>query len=96
MGAIAEFLGENVSAVDVSVKKIDLDGEFLLLEFAHKIFSQVEMFESFGCCCFVPVTACAVVIVDNGGQGDVRHVHIGGAVAQGNVIFDALVCCNYL
>ena len=50
------------------------------------------MLESFGCCFFGPVIACTVVIVDKSGKGDVRHNHIGGAKAEVNVIFDALVC----
>ena len=50
------------------------------------------MFESFGPRCFGLVASCTVVVVDNGGQGDVRHIQIGGAVTEVNGIFDALVC----
>ena len=39
VGAIAEFLGENVSAVDVAGNVFDLDGEVLLLVFWDKVFS---------------------------------------------------------
>ena len=92
VGAISEFLGENVSAVDVSGNVFDLDRKVLLLEFADKFFLEVHMFESFGCCFFGPVTVCTGVVVDDGGQGDVRHVQIGGAVAEVNHIFGALVC----
>ena len=94
MGAIAEFLGENVRTVDVSGNVFDLDGQFLLLSFAYKVFLEVEMLESFGCCCFGPVAAYAVVIVDDGGQGNVHHVQIGSAVAEGKGILDALVFPN--
>ena len=67
VGSIAEFLGENVSAVDVARNMFDLDGKALLLSFADKVFSEVEMFDSFGCCFFGPVVACVVVVVDDGG-----------------------------
>ena len=74
VGAIAEFLGENISAVDVSGNMFDLDREFLLLGYAEKVFLEVDIFESFGCHCFVPVAACAVFVADDGGQGDVWNV----------------------
>ena len=50
------------------------------------------MLESLGCRFFCPVIAFAVVLVDEGGQGDVRHVQIGSAEVEGNSIFDALIC----
>ena len=50
-----------------------------MLAFADKVFSGVDMFESFGCCCFGPVVACTVVVVDNSGQGNASLVQIGGA-----------------
>ena len=50
------------------------------------------MLESLGCRFFGPVAACAVVAVDDGGQGDVRHIQIGGAEAEGNGIFDVIIC----
>ena len=67
LGAITDFLGENASVVDVSGNVFDLDGEVLLLAFTEKVFLEVEMFEAFSCCCFVPVAECAVVVVDDGG-----------------------------
>ena len=94
VGTIAEFLGENISAVGVAGNVLDLDGDVLLLAFEDNLFSEVEMFEAFSCCCFGPVSECAVAIVDNGGQGDVRHYQIGGAVVEGNGVFDALLSCH--
>ena len=68
MGSISEFLGKNVSTVDFSGNVFYLGCEILLLAFAEKVFSDIEMFEAFCCCCcFGPVTACAVVIVGDGG-----------------------------
>ena len=68
MGAIAESLGKNVSAVGVAGNVFDFDGEVLLLAFTDKIFLEVEMFEDFGgCCCFGPVAVFAVIVVDNSG-----------------------------
>ena len=64
VGAILEFLDENVSAVDFSGNVFYLECEALLLSFADKIFSEIEMFEDF----FLgPVKACAAVVVHNGG-----------------------------
>ena len=63
-----------------------------MLEFADNVFLEVEMLESLGCRLFCPVIAFAVVLVDEGGQGDVRHVQIGSAEVEGNSIFDALIC----
>ena len=91
MGAISDFLDKNVSEVDLASNVFDLNCEFLLLAFAEKVFSDIEMFEAFCCCCFSPVAACAVVVVDDGGQGDVRHVQIGDTEAEVNSIFDTLV-----
>ena len=67
VGAIAEFIGENISAVDVSGNIFDLNLEVLFLALADKVFSEVEVIEDFGCCCFGPVTACVVVVVYGGG-----------------------------
>ena len=50
------------------------------------------MFEDFGCSCFGPVSECAVDVVDNGGESNVCHIHIRGAVAEVNGVFDALFC----
>ena len=52
------------------------------------------MLESLVCRCFGPVAACAVVVVDDGGKGDVRHIQIGGTEAEVNGTFDALVCSH--
>ena len=67
MGAISEFLGENVSEVDLSGSMLYINCELLLLPFADIVFSDIYMFEAFCCCCFGPVVACAVVVVDDGG-----------------------------
>ena len=32
-----------------------------------QFFSEIEVFEAFSCCCFGPVVACAVIIVDDAG-----------------------------
>ena len=66
MGAISEFLRENLSAVELYRNVFYLDCKFLLLEFAGKVFSDIKMFEAFCCCCFGPVAACAVAVVDDG------------------------------
>ena len=47
VGAILEFLDENVSAVDFSGNVFYLDCEVLLLAFADNFFSQIEMFKPF-------------------------------------------------
>ena len=44
MGAIVEFFGENVSAVDVGGSVFGFDGEVVLLEFAETVFLEVEIF----------------------------------------------------
>ena len=67
MGAISEFLGENGSTVDVSGNVFDMGLEVLLLIFAENVFAYIQMFEAFSCCCFGPVAACTLVVVDNGG-----------------------------
>ena len=66
VSAIAEFLGENVSAVDFSGNMFYLDCKVFLLAFAEKNFSGIEIFVAF-CCCFLPVLACTVVVLDDGG-----------------------------
>ena len=94
MGTISEFLGENVISVGVADNVFDLDGEVLFLPFTDKVLSEIEVFEAFSCYCFGPVTACAVVVVDDGGWGDVCHVQIGGSVSEINGVFDAFICCH--
>ena len=44
VGAIVEFFGENVSAVDVGGSVFGFDGEVVLLEFAETVFLEVEIF----------------------------------------------------
>ena len=63
MGTTAEFLGENVSTVNFSGNVFYLDCKVLLLESADNVFLEIEILEAFCFCCFVPVTACPVVIV---------------------------------
>ena len=92
MGTFAEFLGENFSAVDFSGNVFDMDCEVLLLVFAEKVLLEVETVEAFCCCCcFIPITACKVFVVDNGGQGYVNHVKISDSVSERNGIFDAFI-----
>ena len=67
VGAIAELLGKNVRAVDFAGNVFYLYCKVLLLAFVDKVLSEIEIIEAFFRCCFLPVAACRVVVVDNGG-----------------------------